>query len=218
MAGAGHSGCEGLIVTRRAAKLYFMLDTWMAGCPPLRGIQSRAAAALYRAGVSADRATAAGAVAGALSGLAFAAGIDAIGLAALWISAALDALDGTIARNFGGPSALGGVFDLTSDRVVEAAVLLGIVWQRPFLDFAALAVLASWYVNITVFLAVGSAVGAGEKLIQYPPGLLERTEVLVFFTVLVFAGRVGIYLCYGYAILELWTAAQRLGFARRQLR
>jgi phosphatidylglycerophosphate synthase len=123
-----------------------------------------------------------------------------------------------MARNFGGATAIGGILDLTSDRLVEALVLLGIVWARPFLDFAALAVLASWYVNITVFLAVGSAIGGGEKLIHYPPGLLERTEVLVFFTVLVFAGHAGIYLCYGYAMLETWTALQRFNFARRHLR
>jgi archaetidylinositol phosphate synthase len=195
-----------------------MLDTWLAGRPRLRIAQSRVAATLHGAGVRAVHATFAGLAAGMMAGLAFAGGHNAVGLAALWVSAALDGVDGTIARNFEGVTARGGILDLTSDRVVEAAVLLGIVWRRPYLDFAALTVLASWYVNITVFLAVGAVLGAGEKVIRYPPGLLERTEALIFFTVLVFAGRVGVQVCYLYAILEIWTAIQRLNFARHHLR
>jgi phosphatidylglycerophosphate synthase len=113
---------------------------------------------------------------------------------------------------------LGGVLDLTADRLVEAAAMLGIAWHRPVLGFAALTVLASWYVNITVFLAVGSALPGGKKLILYPPGLLERTEAFVFFTILVLVGSAGVYLCYAYAAAEVWTAVQRFNFARRQLR
>jgi archaetidylinositol phosphate synthase len=195
-----------------------MLDTWLTGSSRLRAAQSRAAAILSGAGVRANHVTIAGAMVGALAAVAFACRRDAAGLAALWLSAALDALDGTIARDFESPTAIGGVMDLTADRLVEAAVLLGIAWHRPYLEFAALTVLASWYVNITVFLAVGAALEAGEKLIRYPPGLLERTEALVFFTLLIFAGRIGIALCYLYAALEIWTAMQRLAFARRELR
>ncbi|MGO9061007.1 MAG: CDP-alcohol phosphatidyltransferase family protein [Candidatus Binataceae bacterium] len=195
-----------------------MLDSWLAGSSRLRGAQSRAASVLYHAGLRANYVTAAGGLLGTVSGLAFARGYNAAALAALWISASLDAVDGTVARNFEHPTPIGGVLDLSLDRVVEAMVLLGIAWRRPFLDFAALTVLASWYVNITVFLAVGAAVGAGTKLIHYPPGLLERTEALVFFTLLVFSGSMGIYLCYIYAAAEILTALQRLRFARRELR
>jgi archaetidylinositol phosphate synthase len=194
-----------------------MLDSWMAKSRCLRLAQSRAAALLFKAGVSSNRATAVAALAGALSGIAFACGLDAAGLAALWISAVLDALDGTIARDHERPTVFGGVLDLSSDRWVEAAALLGAVWQRPFLSFAALLVVASWYVNITVFLAVGAASKSGEKLIEYPPGVLERAEAFVFITILVLIGRAGIYLCYAYAAAEIVTALQRLNFARRHL-
>jgi archaetidylinositol phosphate synthase len=195
-----------------------MLDTWLVGKSRLRGAQSRAAAILSGTGLRANHVTVAGAAIGTLAGIAFAYGLNAAGLAALWLSAALDAIDGTMARDFEGPTTMGGVLDLTADRLVEAAVLLGIAWHRPSLGFAALTVLASWYVNITVFLAVGAALKAREKLIRYPPGLLERTEALVFFTLLIFAGRMGIGLCYAYALLEIWTAIQRLSFGRRALR
>jgi archaetidylinositol phosphate synthase len=195
-----------------------MLDSWLEANQRLRGAQSHAAAILHQVGVRADHATAAGGLLGVLSGVAFSSGHDAAGLAALWLSALLDALDGTMARDFDGPTVFGGVLDLSLDRVVEAAVLLGIVWQRPFLDSAALFVLASWYINITVFLAVGAALGAGAKLIHYPPGLVERTEAFVLFTLLVFAGSFGVYLCYAYVVAEIITAIQRLAFARRELR
>lgn len=195
-----------------------MLDTWLVGRSRLRGAQSRAAAIFSGAGLRATHVTIAGAVIGTLSALAFACRLNAAGVAALWLSATLDAIDGTMARDFEGPTAMGGVLDLTADRLVEAAVLLGIAWHRPYLNFAALTVVASWYVNITVFLAVGAALETREKLIRYPPGLLERTEALVFFTLLIFAGRTGIGLCYAYAVLEIWTAIQRLGFALRELR
>lgn len=195
-----------------------MLDTVMARNPLLCSLQSRAAKLMHSAGVRARQATIAGAVAGLLSAFAFASGRTGVGLAALWISAAADALDGSIARQFEHPTVQGGILDLTSDRVVEAAVLLGVAWPRPYMHFAALVLLASWYINITIFLSVGAALGPSEKLIRYPPGLLERTEGLVFLSVLAFAGRMGIYLCYAYALLEIWTALQRLRFAQNQLR
>jgi phosphatidylglycerophosphate synthase len=195
-----------------------MLDSWMAKSHWLRVAQSRGAAVLHHSGVRANRATAAAAIVGGLSGLAFARGLVGAGLAALWFSAALDALDGTIAREYEGPTAFGSVLDLVSDRWVEAAALLGLAWYRPALGFAALTVLATWYVNITVFLAAGAAAGGGEKLILYPPGLLERTEAFIFFTLLAVAGSAGVWLCYAYAAMEIWTTIQRLDYARRHLR
>jgi phosphatidylglycerophosphate synthase len=195
-----------------------MLDSWMAKSRWLHTAQFRAAALLHRGGFDANRATAAAAIAGGLAGLAFARGLVGAGLVALWLSAALDALDGTIARQYQRSTPLGGVLDLVSDRWVEAAALLGLTWRRPVLGFAALTVLASWYVNITVFLAAGAAAGAGEKLIVYPPGLLERTEAFVFFSLLAVSGSAGVWLSYAYAALEIWTTIQRLDFARRHLR
>ena len=46
-------------------------------------------------------------------------------------SGLLDAVDGRVARLGRGATAWGGVLDLTSDRVVEAAVLLGVVVPHP---------------------------------------------------------------------------------------
>jgi archaetidylinositol phosphate synthase len=202
-----------------------MLDSVLSATPDIRNLQSRIARLLFRLGVSANIATMLALVAGIASGIAFARGGVMLGLIALAVSAGLDAVDGTIARECAAPSVLGGVFDLTADRVVEIFVIVGIAWRDPALYFPALVLVGSWYVNITVFLAVGAALERrGPKLIEYPPGILERTEAIIFFAVLAIVEAtaitrpVGPILAYAMTALEIATGAQRLMFGIRLLR
>jgi len=202
-----------------------MLDSVLSATPEIRTVQSRCARLLFRIGVSANVATMLALLAGIVSGVAFARGGVMLGLIALAVSAGLDAIDGTIAREFAAPSILGGVLDLTADRVVEIFVIVGIAWRDPALYFPALMLVGSWYVNITVFLAVGAALERrGPKLIDYPPGILERTEAIVFFAVLAIVEAIAILrplapiLAYAMTALEIATGAQRLMFGIRMLR
>jgi archaetidylinositol phosphate synthase len=201
-----------------------MLDSVMGAAPAVRRLQSIGARGLFALGLDANRATVLGAAIGLGAAFAFGAGRIGWGIFALAASAGLDALDGTIARECGAPSAFGGVLDLCSDRLVEIAVIIGIAWRRPELYFAALVLVGSWYVNITVFLAVGAALEhRGPKLIVYPPGILERSEALIFFAVLALVERasvlraLGPWLCYLMTALEIATGAQRLRFGYRML-
>jgi archaetidylinositol phosphate synthase len=194
-----------------------MLDSLMARRPALRRVQWQVARTLKQAGIRAIWATTIAGILGVLAGIMFADGEIAIGLLTLALSGGLDAVDGTIAREFERATPLGGVLDLTLDRTVEVAVLLGLIWRHPSWDLAAAVVLATWYVNITVFMATGAALGGSEKLIHYPPGLVERTEALLFFALLALAAPLGIYICYAYAALETATAAQRIAYAWREL-
>lgn len=202
-----------------------MLDSIFAANPDIKRVQSRCARALFRAGISANTATVLAALAGIFSGIAFARADVTLAIVSLAISAAFDSLDGTIAREFAAPSAIGGVLDLSADRIVEACVIVGIAWRDPALYFPALVLVATWYVNITIFLAVGAALeGPGAKLIEYPPGILERTEAIIFFIVLglleatQITRPIGPVLCYVMATLEIVTGAQRLLFGLRMLR
>jgi phosphatidylglycerophosphate synthase len=202
-----------------------MLDTIFGENPDIRRLQSRCARALFRAGISANAATILAALAGIAAGIAFASAHVTWAVAALAVSAAFDALDGTIARECAAPSALGGVLDLSADRVVEACVIVGIAWRDAALYFPALVLVATWYVNITIFLAVGAALeGPSAKLIEYPPGILERTEAIIFFVVLgllettAITRPLGPIICYAMAALEVATGAQRLQFGLRKLR
>ena len=117
------------------------------------------------------------------------------------------------------------MLDLSADRIVEACVIVGIAWRNPALYFPALVLVATWYVNITIFLAVGAALeGPGQKLIEYPPGILERTEAIIFFIVLgvveatPILRAIGPLLCYAMAALEIVTGVQRFLFGLRKLR
>jgi archaetidylinositol phosphate synthase len=201
-----------------------MLDSLLGAHPEVRRIQTDAARALSRIGIGANTATMVACAVGIVAGIAFGRGMVIWGIALLAISAALDALDGTLAREFAAPSPLGGVLDLTGDRIVETAVIVGIAWHHPALYFPALLLVGSWYINITVFLAVGAALERrGPKLIEYPPGILERTEALIFFAALAIVSAVGIlaalgpWLCYVMTALEIVTGAQRLIFGLRML-
>jgi phosphatidylglycerophosphate synthase len=203
-----------------------MLDSILGTDPAVRRIQSAAARILHRIGVTANVATIAAAIIGVLAGVAFAVDHVGLGILLLAVSAALDAVDGTLAREFGGASTpFGGVMDLCFDRVVEAAVIIGLVWRHPELDFYALLLVASWYVNITVFLAVGAAMErTGPKLIDYPPGILERTEAMIFFALLAvvesthYLTFLGPIICLVMTALEIVTGAQRFLFGRTHLK
>jgi archaetidylinositol phosphate synthase len=195
-----------------------MLDTILGSSHTVKSVRSAAASGLYKIGVTADRATIGAAALGVIAGLAFALEYIGFGLAMLVLSALLDGLDGTIAREHSGTTPFGGVLDLSFDRVVEAAVILGIAIRRPDLYLPGLVLVATWYVNITVFLAVGAALDrSGPKLIAYPPGLLERTEAIIFLVLLALSGPFGPALCYTLAILEIYTAAQRFRFGLEHL-
>ncbi|MGH7906742.1 MAG: CDP-alcohol phosphatidyltransferase family protein, partial [Candidatus Binataceae bacterium] len=196
-----------------------MLDSVLGAAPQVKRVQSAAARMLAEFGITANQATAAAAITGLIAGFGFAAGDRDFGLAMMLLSALMDALDGTLAREFSRPTALGGVFDLSADRLVEAAVIVGIAWRRPELYLPALILVCSWYLNITIFLAVGAALERrGSKLIDYPPGILERSEALIFFTILAFVRSAGPALCYVFTALEIATGVQRLAFGIRNLR
>jgi archaetidylinositol phosphate synthase len=196
-----------------------MLDTWLTR----RGSAAESALdalarRLHDAGVSPDALTYGALATGVAAGVLFWFGAGAAGLAALALSGLLDAVDGRVARLGEGATPWGGVLDLTFDRVVESAVLLGIALPRLALHVPALVLATTWYVNLCVFLAVGAASRrASAKVIDYPPGLLERSEGLVFALVVVLVPRGAAAALWLYAALGIATAAQRFAFGRRAL-
>jgi phosphatidylglycerophosphate synthase len=181
-------------------------------------VLDRLARTLLRLGLSADRLSHAALALGLASAVLFYFERGWWAFLVLLLSGLLDAIDGRVARLGAGSTTWGGVLDLTYDRIVEATVLLGIALPHPEWHQPALVLAATWYVNLCVFMAVGAASDRHpEKIIAYPPGLLERTEALIFAFVVValpsFAAAAG----YVYAALELVTAAQRFLYGRRAL-
>jgi len=173
---------------------------------------------LLRIGFTPDGLTLAALGLGLVAALLFYAQLGGWALLVLAVSGALDAIDGRVARLGRGPTLWGGVLDLTCDRIVEAAVLLGIAVPHPDLHLPALVLAATWYVNLGVFMAVGAATERqSEKIIAYPPGVLERSEALVFALVVVALPSLTAAAGWLYAALELVTAAQRFRHGRRAL-
>jgi len=177
------------------------------------------ARAFVRGGVNPNALTYGALAFGLIAAWLFYWGHGGLALLALGVSGLGDAIDGRVARLGGGSTRWGGVLDLTFDRIVEAAVLLGIAAPHPTWHLPALVLACTWYVNLCVFLAVGAASERlGEKIIVYPPGLLERTEALLLALVVVGAPRFAPAAAYIYAALEMFTAAQRFRYGRRALR
>jgi archaetidylinositol phosphate synthase len=173
---------------------------------------------LQRAGVTPNALTYTALVCGLAAALLFYCDHGWWAYAVVLLSGLLDAVDGRVARLGPGPTVWGGVLDLIGDRVVEAAILLGIAVPHPDWHLPALVVAATWYVNISVFFVVGAASDrVSAKVIDYPPGLLERSELLIFAFIVVALPVVVPAVAYLYAVLEVITAAQRFHYGRRVL-
>ena len=196
-----------------------MLDTFLnrSGSASDR-VLADVARGLHAAGMTPNALTHAALLCGVLAGILFYFDHPWWACVFVLLSGGLDAIDGRVARLGPGPTPWGGVLDLTYDRVVEAAILLGIAAPRPELHLPTLILAATWYVNLCVFLAVGAASSkVPEKIIHYPPGFLERSESLIFLFIVVVLPALARAGCYVYAALEVVTAAQRFRYGRREL-
>jgi len=130
------------------------------------------------------------------------------GLSAAWllnpilllISGILDTLDGTLARLTNRCSEKGALFDLVSDRAVEAALVAGLLLVNPSTRaIPCLFMLASFYLCITTFLAT-----------EKSAGLIERFEAICFFLTLILFPTWFTPIAYTFGTLVFLTAAIRL--------
>lgn len=105
----------------------------------------------------------------------------------LLFSGYLDTLDGTVARQSNKTSALGSVCDIMADRTVEFSVIFGL-WlvNMPDRSLMCILMLGSILLCITSFLVVGIFTpNTSNKEFYYSPGLIERAEAFIFFTLMI---------------------------------
>ena len=148
--------------------------------------------ALHRAGFTPGQITVAAFATGLGAGFFISRQWMVLALGLLWLSGLLDVLDGTLARLTGRVSPTGALMDLILDRMVEAAVILGFYALAPEQALAHLLFFVGVIFNFSTFLAAGALLpNKGEKSIHYDPGILERTETFLLFTVMMLwpAGR-----------------------------
>lgn len=165
----------------------------------LRDLKDRLLAPLARwlgPGVSPTLVTVLACLAGCGAAVAGSLGRFGLGLALWGVNRALDGLDGTLARVHGRQSDRGAYLDVLLDFVVYAAVPIGLVLgaaerAAAWLPLAALALLASFYVNAASWMYLAALLerrGAGAAsrgeatAVTMPPGLVAGTETVILYT------------------------------------
>ena len=177
----------------------------------------KTADSLLKAGLSANQVTVLSFVIGASTGLFVYFGHPWIAVSALWLSGYLDAVDGSMARATR-PSPFGTVMDVTFDRIVEISVIVGVAFLYPDIMWAALLLMASIVISMTIFLTVGNvSENNGVKSFRYQAGLAERTEGFLFLTAMMVFPGIVLWVTLAFFAVELFTAGQRFMEAKRLL-
>lgn len=178
-------------------------------------------------GASADAVTLVGLALGLAGAALVALGVSGLIVALLVLASRLaDGLDGAVARARG-KSDFGGYLDIVCDFAFYGAIPLGFVLFDPALNGAAGAfLLAAFYVNGATFL--GYAILAakrgmetrsrGEKSLYFTAGLLEGTETILFFLLIVLVPELFVPAAWVFGTLCLVTAASRVTLAVRTFR
>lgn len=175
-------------------------------------------------GASADAVTVIGLALGLAAAALVALGWSGVFVAVLVLASRLaDGLDGAVARARG-KSDFGGYLDIVCDFTFYGAIPLAFVLLDPVANGVAGAfLLAAFYVNGATFL--GYAILAakrgmetrsrGEKSLYFTAGLLEGTETILFFLLIVLVPAIFVPAAWIFGALCLLTAAARLALALR---
>lgn len=196
-----------------------MLDTH--GRATVQPIISKAAYYLLKMGLKATHVTIIAFLIGILASVLVYLDHPIAGVSVLWFSGFLDAVDGSMARQSNTSSSWGTVLDVTFDRLVEAGVLVALALRHPEPDilFLFLLLAISIIFTMTIFLTVGAlSEKESYKSFYYQPGLAERTEGFILFSLLIIFQSQLVFWTIVFIIVEVVTGLQRLLEARRILR
>jgi phosphatidylglycerophosphate synthase len=147
---------------------------------------------------------------------AFAEGAFRAGALIVGVGGVFDLVDGVVARRQGRVTAFGGFLDSSLDRVVDMALLLGLIMHYASRGAAGLAWLAALALVATVLVSYTKA-RAESVVPDFNGGLLERAERIV---ILVLGGLTG-WMPFALAVVAVGssiTAGQRIALAYRLMR
>lgn len=130
----------------------------------------------------------------------------------LLFSGFLDTLDGSIARFKNQSTSFGAALDITGDRLVEFCVVMGLYFFDPTeRSIYCLLMLGSILLCITSFLVVGIFTqNTSEKGFYYSPGLMERAEAFIFFSVMILVPESFVAVSLLFSLLVTLTGFSRL--------
>ena len=147
---------------------------------------------------------------------AFAEGAFRLGAAIVLLGGVFDLVDGVVARRQGRVTTFGGFLDSSLDRVVDMALLLGLVLYYAGRGANGLALLAALALVATVLVSYTKA-RAESVLPSFEGGLLERAERIVILVAGGLAGFMPVALA-AIALGSVITAGQRIALAHRLMR
>lgn len=130
----------------------------------------------------------------------------------LLLSGFFDTLDGSLARHLNRVTTKGAALDIVCDRIVEFAVVIGLFFvDPPTRGLPSLLMLGSILLCITTFLVIGIFVeNKSMKSFFYCPGLIERGEAFIFFSIMILFPSIFMVVAYLFSALTLFTAIFRL--------
>lgn len=180
---------------------------------------------LARRGIGANALTLAGIALGLSAGTAIALGQFGLGLALIIANRLLDGLDGAVARATR-LTDFGGYLDIVGDFAFYTAVPLGFALAAPENQLPALALLASFALTGTSFLAFAAIAARrglettahGRKSFFYNTGLAEGAETIAVFVAMALLPQHFPLLAWGFAALCGLTVIQRTLIARQTFR
>ncbi len=196
-----------------------MLDTH--GRAMVQPVITKTAGFFLSIGLKANHVTVIAFLVGILAGVLVYLRLPVAGVAVLWLSGFLDAVDGSMARQSKSSSPWGTVLDVTFDRVVEAGILaaLALRHQDPKILLLFLFLAIGIIFTMTVFLTVGAlSEKESYKSFYYQPGLAERTEGFILFSLMVLFQSHLVFWTVVFIIVEIFTGLQRLIEAYRILK
>ncbi len=104
----------------------------------------------------------------------------------LSLSGICDVLDGTVARLTNQASATGAYIDLISDRMVEAAIILGFTFLYPQYYLAYILFLIALLLHFSTFVAAGALFkNDGSKSMHHDHSFIERAEAFIIFGIMI---------------------------------
>ena len=196
-----------------------MLDTH--GRSYVQPIIEGTASGLLKRGLKADHVTVTAFIIGVAASVVVYFDQPYLGVAILWFSGFLDAVDGSMARLSKSSSSWGTVLDVTFDRIVETGILVALALRHsePKILFLLMLLAISIIITMTIFLTVGAVSDKkSEKSFYYQPGLAERTEGFILFSLMVLFQSHLQFWTIVFIIVEVVTGLQRLLEAKRILK
>ena len=141
-----------------------------------------------------------------------------IAVTLLWVSGYLDAVDGAMARRSNSSSSFGTLLDIVSDRIVEVSIVLVLGLKFVDVRYNLIVLTVCILMSMTIFLTVGAlSEKKGVKSFYYQAGVAERSEVFIFFSLMILIPSYLGIITNIFSILIIITAIQRFLEAKRLL-